>query len=243
MSTSDVQASGDPLLRVVENLSRYHREHEKHYSEAPLETALRLLRYSSTLKTLAEHWAVADPEPAAPSPYAGAEDLNDERAIEQTGVLFMEGEGQPTEITALKRDLAIVAEDHEQGGIWLAQAMENSWSIAESLTAYPGLADLLGERHRIILDNWQSAQLIEHSARLLRRALRLLDEVEFTPAALRVDLAGARIAPRYMLSAAELIDLAAELTSRWATLERGNERRWRVFHDRVAGLLGPSDAA
>jgi hypothetical protein len=226
----------DPLLQAAENLSRYHREHEKHYSEAPLQTALELLRVSTTLKALAERWAKADPRPPAPSPYAGAEDLNDERAIEQSGVLFMEGEGEPAEMTAIKRDLAAVADDHEQTGTWLVEAMQTSWAVAEALTRYSELADLLGERHRIILNNWQSAQLMGHSARLLRRALRLLQEIDFTPAALRADLAGPRVAPRYLLSAAELLDLAAQLTSRGVALERDNERRWRVFHERVAAI-------
>jgi hypothetical protein len=234
--------STDPLLEAVSNLSRYHREHEKHYSEAPLETALRLLRFSTTVKALAERWAVADPLPPAPSPYAGAVDLNDDRAIEQSGVLFMEGEGEPAEIRHIKRDIETIAADHEQTGTWLSDAMESSWAVAESLIRYRELADLLGERHRIILNNWQSAQLMGHSARLLRRALRLLEGVDFTPAALRADLAGARDASRYLLSSAELIDVAAQLTSQAVALERDNERRWRVFHDRVGTLTNHEDA-
>jgi hypothetical protein len=31
--------------------------------------------------------------------------------------------------------------------------MESSWAMAEALLAYPQLADLLGERHRIIGSN------------------------------------------------------------------------------------------
>jgi hypothetical protein len=233
------QAAADPLLQAAENLSRFHRAHEQHYSQAPLECAVRLLRTSTTLKALAERWAAVEPATApAPSPYAGAEDLNDPRAIETSGVLFMEGEGEPAEIAAIKRELATVASDHEQTGGWLATAMAHSWAAAEALVARRALADLLGERHRIILGNWQSAELMGHSSRLLLRALRLLEEIEFTPAALRADLAGARTAPAYLLSAAELIDLAAELTTRGAALERDNERRWRVFHDRVALLTG-----
>jgi hypothetical protein len=224
----------DPLLEIVLNLSRYHREHEKHYAMAPLESALRLLRYSTTLKALAERWAAADPVPGAPSPYAGAEDLNDERAIELAGVLFMEGEGEPAEVAQIKRELTTMAQDGEQIAAWLTSAMESSWGVAEALVAYPDLADLLGERHRVITNNWESAQLAGHSARLLRRALRLLDEVDFTPAALRADLAGERHASRYLFAASELLDHAAELTARGGALERDNERRWRVFRERVA---------
>ena len=98
-----------------------------------------------------------------------------------------------------------------------------------------------GEGHRIILNNWQSAQLMGRASRLLRRAPGLLGEVDFTPAALRADLAGARNAPRYLMSAAEMIDVAAEFTSRGAALEGDNERHWRIFHDRVEAVRRHGD--
>ena len=88
------------------NLSQYHREHEKYYSEAPLTDAISLHRIARTLIALAERWAAVEPaaEPA-PSPFAGAPDLNDDRAIETSGVLFMEGGGEPAEITRIKSEL------------------------------------------------------------------------------------------------------------------------------------------
>jgi hypothetical protein len=36
-------ASSGGLLAIAANLSRYHREHEKYYSEAPLADAIALL--------------------------------------------------------------------------------------------------------------------------------------------------------------------------------------------------------
>src|SRR5690348_13838651 len=139
----------DGLLTVAKNLSRYHREHEKYYSEAALADAVSLRRTARTLLALAERWASAEPaaEPA-PSPHAGTPDLNDNRAIETSGVLFMEGEGEPAEIGRIKSELEAIAAGSEQAGSWLAAAMEASWTMAEALLAYPQLADLLGERHR-----------------------------------------------------------------------------------------------
>jgi hypothetical protein len=91
---------------MVKNLSRYHREHEKYYSEAPLADAIVLQRAARTLIALAERWtsseATAEP---APGPFAGAPNLNDDRAIETSGVLFMEGAGEPAEITRIKSQL------------------------------------------------------------------------------------------------------------------------------------------
>lgn len=137
--------TNDPMLEAMRNLARYHREHEKHYAAEPLENALTLQRVSRTLKALAERWSEIQPSDSrAPSPYAGAEDLNDDRAIEETGVLFMEGGGEPAEIGRIKRDLATIAEDSEKSGTWLAEAMEATWGAAESLIDHPPTRRLAG---------------------------------------------------------------------------------------------------
>jgi len=95
-------------------------------------------------------WSAEPAAAPAPSSFAGAPDLNDDRAIETNGVLFMEGEGEPTEITRIKSELETIAASSEQNGSWLASAMEASWAMAEALLSYPGLADLQAERHKII---------------------------------------------------------------------------------------------
>ncbi len=230
-------AQADPLLEAVLNLARFHREHEKYYANAPLEDALRLGRISRTLKALAERWTTAGAaEHPLPNPFAGAPDLNDERAIEEAGVLFMEGEGEPAEIARIKQELATLAESNEQVGEWLAQAMETAWGVAEALLAYPELADLLGERHRIIANDWQAAGLAQLVARHLERAGTVLDRIDFAPAALRADLGGPREAPGYLYSASELVDHAADLLGQSAGLVHENERRWRVFRERVSAV-------
>ncbi|HEX5190064.1 MAG TPA: hypothetical protein VFW16_11005 [Streptosporangiaceae bacterium] len=227
----------DGLLEIAANLSRYHREHEKYYSEAPLTDAISLQRAARSLIALAERWTTAQPvaEPA-PSPFAGATDLNDERAIESSGVLFMEGGGEPAEISRLKSELLTVAASAEQSGSWLASAMEASWAMAEALLEYPQLADLLAERHKIIGNNWQNACTAQLAARCLRRAVAILEKIDFSPVWLRKDLAGERIAPAYLYSAAELINHAADLSAASSMLTHENERRWRIFHDRVAQI-------
>lgn len=230
------------LLAVFENLSRYHREHEKHYGEAPLRDAAAHLRASRTLKALAERWATATPAAApVPSPFAGAAELNDERAIETTGVLFMESGEAPAELARIVRDLETAAADADATGTWLAAAMEAAWGVAETLLDFPELADLLAERHAIIARDWHSASMLLLVGRQLRRANQILARIDFTAPALRADLAGDRHAVALLFSAAELIDQAAELTVDSATLVRRNERSWRLFHDRVETLLGAED--
>jgi hypothetical protein len=239
---SEQPGSGcDGLLAAARNLSQYHREHEKYYSEAPLADALALQRMARTLIALAEQWTSAEPAAApAASPFAGAPDLNDERAIETSGVLFMEGGGEPAEIGRMKSELEAMAAISEQTGSWLAATMEGSWAIAEALLAYPELADLLAERHKIIGNNWQNAFTAQLIARCLRRAMAIMERVDFSPAGLRKDLAGTRSAPRYLYSAAELINHAADLSAASSVLTHEDERRWRIFHDRIEQITSSS---
>ncbi len=230
----------DGLLDIAGNLSHYHREHEKYYSEAPLTDALALQRIARTLTALAERWSSAEPTSTpSPSPFAGAPDLNDERAIETSGVLFMEGGGEPAEISAIEAELEAHADRSEQSGTWLASAMETSWAMSEALLAYPGLADLLAERHRIIGNNWRNASTARLIALYLRRAVAIMRRIDFTPAALRDDLAEERVSARYLFSAAEMIAHAADLSTASAVLTHEDERRWRVFHDRIARITSP----
>jgi hypothetical protein len=227
-----------PLLEVIGNLSKFHREHEKFYAQQPLRQALAVEDASRTLKALADHWSEVSPtERPAGSPFAGAGDLNPPGLTAERGVLFMEGEGEPTEIRQLRRDLDVLAGDWEAGGAWLAAAMEKSWAVAGSLIDYAELADLLGERHRIIANDWQAAGAQSLIARLIRRALEIIDHVDFSPAALREDLAGARSSAAYLFSASELLDRAADLAVESAGLVHENERRWRMFSRRVGELV------
>jgi hypothetical protein len=222
------------LLDAIENLSRFHREHEKFYSQAPLQSARELQAASRALQSLADHWSEAHPsERPAVNPYAGADDINAPGLVGESGILFMEGEGEPAEIARIKRDLRATASAREQGGAWLAAAMEQAWSVAAQLTRYPELADLLGERHRIVANDWQSAELQRLIGRLLARAADLLEVIDFTPAALRGDL---RVPARLLFSVCELLNRAVDLTAESAALVHDNERRWRVFRERAESL-------
>jgi len=231
--------SGPPpqLLDVIGNLAEFHREHEKFYAQAPLRKAVEVEAHSRILKALADHWSsVSRSEHQAGSPFAGARDLNAPGLTAETGVLFMEGEQEPAEIKQLKRDLGDVAADMANAGEWLSAAMEQSWAVVGSLALYPELADLLGERHRIIANDWQAANAQVLVSRLVGRALDLLEHVDFQTVALREDLSSGRHSVGYLYSASELLDRAADLIVESASLVHDNERRWRVFSERVREL-------
>lgn len=235
---TDAAAAPPPeLLEILSNLARTHGEHEKFYGRAPFDGARRLEDASRALKSLAAQWREAAPaEGPAGSPLAGAEDLNPPGLAGETGILFLEGEGEPGEVAKLKRDLGAVADDAEGTGEWLSKAMAASWHVVGSLAAYPQLADLLGQRHRIVANDWEAAGMSSLVGRLVKRALELLERVDFSPPALREDMKAARIAPAYLYSAAELLDAAAALLARSAILIQENEPRWRAFLARVREL-------
>ncbi len=233
-TTKDPARDLTPLLTAMLNMTAFHREHEKFYSSAPREQAVVLQRHSRTLHALADQWTAAAPRSAtAFSPYEGAPDLNAAAALQLDGVLFMEGEGEPGEISHLKRDLRTFADDASGAGEWLATAMQSSWDVAAALLDIDELADMLGERHRIIANNWQGASMMSLVARILVRTADLLDRVDFAPPAVRADLADGHVSARRLYSAAEMIDHAADLFSEFGGIVHDNERRWRVFRARV----------
>jgi len=234
-------------LDVILNLSRYHREHEKYYAQVPLRNALALQQASRVLKALADRWrTVQAAVPHGGNRYMDCDDLNEPATIQEHGVLFMEGEGEPPEIARLKRDLSALADDFGETGQWLGQAMDASWQAALPLLQLPALAGVLGERHRIIVNVWQAANLASLTATVVRRALQIVERVDFAPPAARADLAEPRVFPEYLYAATELLDRAADITSESASLTHDNDRRWRVFRQRVQqvaeGSLAPDCA-
>jgi hypothetical protein len=236
--------STSPLLEAILNLAHFHKEHERFYSSSPLDTAVRLQRHARTLQALADRWSEVVPSTrTARNPYEGAEDLNSEAAIALDGALFMEGEGRPAEITGMIGELRADAEGFAAGGTWLAEAMQSSWKVAAATLEIDELADVLGERHRIISNDRLAAHMQSVTSDLLFRAAEMLEHVDFAPAAVRADLAGARVSPRRLHSAAEVISRAADLCCESSRLVHDNERRWRVFRERADQVVHALRAA
>ncbi len=230
--------AANPLLEAALNLAAFHKQHERFYASAPLESALRLQRHARALLALADRWATVEPSAhRGVSPFEGAEDLNSEAATALDGVLFMEGEGRPAEVTAMIGELRAQAAGFTGAGEWLANAMHASWKLAASMLEFDGLADVMGERHRIISNDWLAAHMQALLGALLARAADMLERVDLTPAALRADLAGSRVASQRLYATAEVISRAADLCCESAELVHDNERRWRVTRDRTQQLV------
>lgn len=210
-----------PALAAIMNLSKCHRDHEKFYA-APLEQAVVLRRDARALVALADRWSGLAPT----SP-----------------VSWNEFELAPAEIGGLRRYLRSTSDDAAATAEWLQAVMESSWVEAELLLDIAELADVLGERHRIMANDWQAALLSGLVAKLLRRADDLLDRVVFDSDDGRRDPATVDLSAKVLYSAAEMVSHAADLLSDSAALDGDNARRWRVFRSRVRQLLTTDDVA
>ena len=213
------------LFDMILNLSKYHREHEKFYAQRPLEQAVTFQKSSRVLKTLADRWKnISIQKNKALNPYMGCEDLNESSIIQENGVLFMEGEGEPLEISRLKRDISNFADDFKETGECLSMAMKSSWDAAKPLLDIPNLASVLGERHRIIINNWQASYLSFLISQLSRRAVEILNKIDFSPDAVRENIDDLQTYVDYLYSASELLDRAADIASESAILVHDNEK-------------------
>jgi hypothetical protein len=231
------------LLRTMLNTTTYHRQHEEYYAVAPREQAVVLQRHARTLHALVDRWAAPGAPSGSPNPYAGAPDLTSPVALQLDGVLFMEGGDTPVEIISLRREVRELGEASIAAGDWLATAMQAAWDLAPALFDVDELADLLGERHRIVANDWQAAGLVRVAGLVLVRAADLLERVDFAPKALRAALARTGVTSGHVRSAAEMLDHAADQLCDFAGLVHDNERRWRVFRARVAEVVSLDRAA
>ena len=120
--------------------------------------------------------------------------------------------------------------------------MSASWDVAASLGDVPQVAGLLGDRHRIIANDWQAAEMSALAGRILHRAVELSkDRVHTIRRAPRPRVR--RVAPRLLHSVFELIAHAADLLSDSAGLVHDNEPRWRRFRARVDEVVHDLDSS
>ena len=142
-------------------------------------------------------------------------------------------------IAHLIRDLR-VAGNQRDTGVWLATAMQSSWDMASALIEIEGLSDMLGERHRIIANDWHAAHMNALMSCILDPAADILERVDFAPNALRANMTEGRAPIGRIYSTAELVSHAADLCSDSAGLVHDNERRWRTFREGVKTIVGAS---
>lgn len=215
-----------PLLRAILNLAAFHRDHEKFYATSPREKAVALQRPRAN--AAGARRPLVDGQPISSGtaqPLRGGRGPQRPAALQLDGVLFMEGQGEPADITRLVRDLRTVADDSIATGDWLASTMQGSCDVAVALVEIEQLAGVLGERDRIITNDWQAAHMSTLAGRLFLRAADILDHVDFAPAALRADLAPVRARGLLVPSWWRLPVVAGPPPRKWTGRGRGQPRR------------------
>jgi hypothetical protein len=224
------QTAIDDLL----NVARAHRQHERYYAMRGLEDAAALRRDANALKALAERWlepangvagAIDDPRLHA----AGCPDLNASAATANAGILFMEGEGEPFELTALKRKLSGVASEHAAVSTWLLDMTGRAWD-REAVLLKPATATAAYRRHMIITRTSLTAGKLAVAARLIGAAHTTLSEQDFRPPAIRADRLGAA---RLVRTAAWLLDAATAVLAEQASQLGYSDADWNTYIDEL----------
>jgi hypothetical protein len=224
-------------------IARYHREHERYHSLTGLENAAALRRDANALKVLADTWLRAAERPRREIDYsadafraAGCEDLSDPSAVATTGILFMEGEGEPRELTQLKGKLWAISETMARVSGWLAEKMEAGWEREMHLLT-PELADSARPRFMALTRTTMSGVRFGVAARLMSATLEALNAVEFRPEALRKDLRGSAMLVR---TAGWLLDEAAAVLAEQAADLTRSDPDWTDYIAALEGLAGGS---
>lgn len=225
---------GQPLhLDVLRSVATYHREHERYYTMYGFERAAEMSRDANRLKVVADVWLRGPASPPTASvdyadprhQAAGCEDLNALSAIASIGVLFMEGEGEPAEIRALRAKLRGMSMGFHGSGQWLADKMKAAWERERALFS-PALVDAAWPRFLTIVTNWCGARRTMLAGRLLGLVEDVLATIDFTPAAVRQHRAAYGGA---LQTAGWILDLTAQSLAESAADLADNDPRWTEY--------------
>jgi len=213
-------------------VAEYHREHERFHSMSGLQQAADLRKDSNALKVLANRWfRAAETEPSTidyADPRfraAGCEDLNDKAGIATTGILFMEGEGEPAELLQLKAKLSGMAEGLARASFWLSEKMDAGWE-RESVLLTAEMASAARPRLVALEHTTLAALKMGVVARLLRAAVTALSAQELVPASIRKDPSGTA---QLFLTASWLMDEAAGLLADQANDMARSDPEWTEY--------------
>lgn len=182
-------ATERPPLDKLLGIAEYHREHERFYASEGLRQALSLRQDAEALKRLADRWLDRDAgeggtESDATFQAMGSPDLNDWAAIATSGILFMEGEGEPAEIGRLRERLRGQGAECERYARWLAEKMKAAWPREAALLT-PEMIDLAYSRHIVLMRTTLHGEKVAVAGRLLAAAERALSAGRFDPATIR----------------------------------------------------------
>ena len=112
---------------MIANLAEFHCEHEKFYSQAPLQDAVTLEARSRILKALAERAKGTSNRGAVSESLRRGNRPKAPGLTAESGVVFMEGEGEPAEIARLKRDRTWLDSGAYRRGVGVPIGSDDRW--------------------------------------------------------------------------------------------------------------------
>jgi hypothetical protein len=232
-----VTAMPDSTIADLLQIARHHREHERYYAMAGLEQAAGLRRDAGALRALADRWLNGEASDGTEARYdepqlkaAGCDDLNDPAAVATAGILFMEGEGEPAEISSLKVKLAAQRDRCLNSGRWLGEKMEAAWQ-REAVLLTADYADAAYARHMALTRTTLTASKLVIAGRLIGAAHAALAPHDHGPAEVRADPRGAG---RLLRATAWLIDAAAGLIAEQAADLGASDPAWTTYIEDLA---------
>jgi hypothetical protein len=240
-----MKAMPDHIIADLLQIARHHREHERYYATEGLEQAAALRRDAGALRALAERWLAGKATDGTDARYddpqlqaAGCDDLNDPAAVATAGILFMEGEGEPSEIARVKAKLATHRDRCLRTGRWLDEKMQAAWQREAALVTAE-YADAAYARHKALMRTTLTASKLVVAGRLIGAAHAALAPRDHTPAQLRADPQGEG---RLLRAAAWLMDAAASLIAEQAAELGASDPDWTTYIEDLAGGSKPTPA-
>lgn len=201
----------------------------------PLNCVARIQNSSYALRVVSERLAWAGSLPiAALSNQTGCIDVAASASDPLNEGVLLRVAALSAEIQTHKLALRTLADDLTKVSGWLARASGSSWDAAKAVRQKLGLAGVLGDDQRVIAKDWLAADMNALLGTLLRRAVAVLDRVDLSPAAIRVDVAGQRSYTLLVQLAAEMLERAAALATQSALFMEDFDKRWYLLRQQIS---------
>ncbi len=237
LSTLDL----DAFMQTRFNPQRNDPKSERNCVHWPFGGAQKIQAASRALLVLADIWARAEAiSKSVPYHQVGCIDMQAIGNNPDADLLLLCAATVPAEIQQIKLSTCALADDFEKVGGWLAEAVPSTWDAAKAVRSSRPLAAVLSEENRVVAKDRLAADMNILIAWLLRQAVRTLNRIELTTAAVESDLMGLRCYEAFLQAGAEMLDRAGALAIESMAVVQEFDRRWRAFQHQIATVVALS---
>ena len=213
-------------------------------SHWPLNAAVQLQAASATVRSVLDVWErAAEHARAARIRQAGCLDLAVAEGDPQLDILLLHAALLPDKAHALTLALHALAADFEKISAWLIRSGQSTCNGKKAADeAYARLA-VMRDDHRVIARDWLAADMNALIAWMLRRAVRVLERMDFAHVEIASDLLGARAYQAPITSVAALLDQAGVLAHEAAAFVDNFDRQWGGLRELMTTVIASSPLA